>query len=560
MTSKGVTRLFGNIGSVLPLLLIFFTAAGSAYACPEHRSKAAYRTKAINTRTVSHMAPVVINYGGRCADNINGARRVKHVSMMGDGYFEGGARYVAVRNRAPRTRYVAVRDIDYVEPAPRYVVVRNVAPRTRQVVVRDIDIDDAPRYVAVRRQPVYVEPEPRYVAVRNLAPRARYIAASDLDYDDIDPVPQAVSVNNIDTDLDVEIPTRRHVVVRTDDLAGTEEVIYSSPGDEIADIAPPIENIATTDAALAPVAYTGGTSIYDDLDVDDQAVLSDSGVTYVAAGDMEETCLPDAVIDTSPELVTIRAVSDASIDDIVKDAHSRGTDVTHVYDDDGHSIRYRPFVNDGNIVATETAYVMADDVDTDMVSYVPISDVDDVDATEISYLPVEMVSDVPVIDSDVSTVTYTSNDSIVTFDATELDDDMISYVPISDVDDVAATDITYLPVESVSDVPIIDGDVRKVTYVTNDSVVTLDATELDDSEVCACPTTVSMLDGEPVQFTDSSAILADDGDDFAVASMNNGDAVMATTGFEDMLSETDNDALDDADLEVDSDEIETVVE
>jgi hypothetical protein len=124
MASKGVTRIFGNIGFVLPLLLIFFTAAGSAYACPEHRSKAAYRTKAINTRTVSYMAPVVITYGGRCADNIYGTRRVKHVSMMGDGYFEGGARYVAVRNNAPRTRYVTLRDIDYDDVAPRYVAVR----------------------------------------------------------------------------------------------------------------------------------------------------------------------------------------------------------------------------------------------------------------------------------------------------------------------------------------------------------------------------------------------------------------------------------------------------
>src|SRR4030095_4094453 len=106
MASKGVTRILGNIGFVLPLLLIFFTAAGSAYACPEHTTRAAYRTKAINTRTVSYMTPVVINYGGRCAGNISGTRRVKHVSMMGDGYFEGGARYVAVRNNAPRAQYV----------------------------------------------------------------------------------------------------------------------------------------------------------------------------------------------------------------------------------------------------------------------------------------------------------------------------------------------------------------------------------------------------------------------------------------------------------------------
>ena len=557
MSSKDVTKIFGNIGSVLPLLLIFFTAAGSAYACPEHRSKAAHRTKAINTRTVSYMTPVVITYGGRCADNISGTRRVKHVSMMGDGYFEGGARYVAVRNKAPRTRYVTVRDIDYddaapryvavrrqpvyVEAAPRYVAVRNLAPRTRQVVVRDIDYDDTPRYTAVRRQPVYVEPEARYVAVRNVAPRATYVAASDLDYDDVEPVSSAVSVRSIDTDLDVEIPTRRHVVVKTDELAGTEEVIYSSPGDDIADITPPIENIVATDAAFASNAFTG---VYDDFDVDDQAVLSDSGVTYVAADDMN-ACLPSAVIDTSPELVTTRAVSYAPVEDIFNDVHQLGTDVTHVYDDDGHSIRYRPFVNDEDLVASNTTYVMADDVeepcacDNDVgagtVSYVPINDVDDVDATDVIYLPVESVSDVPVVDSDVEMVTYVSNDSVVKFDAMDIP-----------------------PVDSASYVPVDDSDLSTVTYTSNDSVVRFDTTAID-AEACTCPTTVSTLRREPVDFADSSAILADDSDRFAVAGLDNGYEDMAMTGYEDTLNETDS-YSDDPYLAGDSDEIELIAE
>jgi len=553
MASKGVTRIFGKIGFFLPLLLIFFTAAGSAYACPEHRSKAAYRTKAINTRTVSYMTPVVITYGGRCADNINGTRRVKHVSMMGDGYFEGGARYVAVRNKAPRTRYVAVRDVDYDDVTPRYVVVRNVAPRTRQVVVRDIDYDDvAPRYVAVRRQPVYVDQEPGYVAVRNLAPRVRYASANDLDYNDIEPV-SADSVNSIDTDLDVEIARPKHVVVRTDNLAGTEEVLYSSPSfdDDTAYVTPPIENIDTTDVAYTPAAYTSGNGAYDDFDVGDEAVLPDTGVTYAAVDDMDETCLPEAVVDTSPDLVTIRAVSDASIDDLVNGTRIVGTDVTHVYDDDGHSIRYRPLVHDEDVIATNAAYVMADDVNTDMVSYVPISDVDDVDAADIEYLPVESSSDVPV--DDPSTVTYESDYSVVRFGTTDIDADMVS-----DVDDVDATDIDYLPAKSASYVTVDDTDPSTVTYESDYSVVRFGTTDIG-ADMCSCPATVSTLDGEPMQFTDSSAILADDADDYAVAGLKNED--IAITDDEDMASETDDSAvLTDPYLEGDSDEVDDMVE
>jgi len=588
MASKGVTRIFGKIG-FLPLLLIFFTAAGSAYACPEHRSKAGYRTKAINTRTVSYMTPVVITYGGRCADNIYGTRRVKHVSMMGDGYFEGGARYVAVRNRAPRTRYVALRDIDYDDVAPRYVV---------------------------RRQPVYVEPAPRYVAVRNLTPRVRYVAASDIDYEDVAPVPRAVSVRSVDTDYDVEVARPKHVVVKADSLAGTEEVLYSSLSfEDTAYVAPPIENIDTTDVAYTPAAYTSGNGVNDDFDVGEETVLPESGATYVAAGDMEDADLPRAVVHRSPELVTIRAVNDASIADLINDAHKKGTDVTHVYDDDGHSIRYRPFVDDEDVVATNTAYVMADDIDSDddvsagTVSYVPISDVDDVDATDVSYLPaesasyvpaddcdpstvtyesdysvvkfgttdlgadmvsydvddvdatdanslpVESASYVPVDDSDLSTVTYDSDYSVVKFDTTDLGAEMVSYVPISDVDDVDTADVSYLPTGSASYL-IDDADLGTVTHVSNDSVVKFETTDLDE----ASPTLVSTLDGEPVEFTDSSAILADDIDDDTVSSLGEEYEDMAT-GDEDMVSEMDASAvLTDPYLESNSDEIEHIVE
>ena len=136
MASKDVTSVFGSTRFVLPLILIFFIGAGSAIACPKHKSTAAHRTKSLNTRTVSYLTPAVITYGGRCADTRFGTRRVKHVSVRDNGYYEGGTRYVAVRRSVPRTRYVAVRDdVDYVPTR-----------RVRYVVRDDDDYDYAPRY------------------------------------------------------------------------------------------------------------------------------------------------------------------------------------------------------------------------------------------------------------------------------------------------------------------------------------------------------------------------------------------------------------------------------
>ena len=92
MASNDVTRVFGSIRFVLPLILIFFIGAGSAYACPKHTGKAAHRSKSISTRNVSYMTPTVITYGGqRCSDNRYGTRRVKYVSVRDTDYNEGGA-------------------------------------------------------------------------------------------------------------------------------------------------------------------------------------------------------------------------------------------------------------------------------------------------------------------------------------------------------------------------------------------------------------------------------------------------------------------------------------
>ena len=95
--------------------------------------------------------------------------------------------------------------------------------------------------------------------------------------------------------------------------------------------------------------------------------------------------------------------------------------------------------------------------------------------------------------------------------------------------------------------------------MSKDSVAKFDRTNID-ADAYECPTTVSALDGEPVQFTDSSAIFADDADEGAVAILDNED--IATAGYENTLNETNayTYASPDPYLESDSDEIEHMVE
>ena len=160
MLSKDGTSIIGKIGFLLPLLI--FLIAADAAACPEHRSGAAVRTKAVKIRNGGSMQTTVIAYRAPatyrlCGNTLRDTRNVAYVRSGGYRTVDS-ARYVAVRRRVPMyiqdsgTRYVAVRS---VQRSPRYIAVRNV--------------DRAPRYVAVRRSaPVYVDDDSdvRYVSAR----------------------------------------------------------------------------------------------------------------------------------------------------------------------------------------------------------------------------------------------------------------------------------------------------------------------------------------------------------------------------------------------------------
>lgn len=468
MEFRYAARRIGSVGLLIPLFLIFIIAADSAYACPGNKTKAGYRIKSTNTRTVSHMAPIVISYGGpaRCVNNVYGTRQAKYIAVRGN-----GKKFVAVRNgngfnKVRRTRYIALRDANF-DDAPRYVAVRRnpvfvdddgtryiavrkQAPRIRYVAVREIDTDyDAPRYVAVRRVPAvryvavndddgfYNEGRAKYVAVRNI----RNACACDV---------------SLRSGLDeVETPSKRHVVIKTDDLAGTQEVVFDSRGsdntlgldtdstdnaavlqDASYDDAPVLQTsdadtemlsdngdkYVDSDATYSDANYVTAAGdmksyapvVYDD-DVDDQALLEGDGATYVAAGNIENACLMPV---TSPETVSYVPAEYVDNDSVMEgEATHIATEVA------APTIEYVPVVGDNSLDA-ETTYVAAGnigddclrtcgDVDADTVSYVPVEDVEDMNDVEtVSYVPVDSVDNVdaePVYVADNSSVLVEEN-------------------------------------------------------------------------------------------------------------------------------------------------------
>jgi len=449
MQLKDATRSFGSVGSLLALVLILIAA--DAIQAQRNRTIVVYRTRTINTRPISYMAPTVIMYRSPASyrsygdDSMYYTRGVRYVSPRSSYYDDRTPGYVVARNGGSyypvsRRSYIAVRNVDY-DDAPRYAAVRrypgdadtgtryvvvrnyqpraryvavvnNYVPRTRYVAVRNIDYDDdydvAPSYIAVRSHPVY-DSGPRYVRVR--------------DTDDYDEAPtRYVAVRNVDngcacavSSLDqVETVAPRHVVVKTDYIAGTQEIITPSPSyDDTAYVAQPLDTagspgyVTYSDAAYtssdddgyipaSDVEYprtvntrtVGYVPVSDNYDTDDQAILDDGGTTYVAADDVENAYLSPVAYRASPAVVSARAVSYVPAEDVDDVAFQEG----------------------------DTTYISADNA-ASMASYVPVADElnnscscgDALGAEAISYQPVTFV---PVDDMNVEAVSYVPADSV----------------------------------------------------------------------------------------------------------------------------------------------------
>jgi hypothetical protein len=294
-------------------------------------------------------------------------RQPRYVAVRNVAY-DYEPRYVAVRTRYPvyhlsGNRYAEIRSgyrsgngivryIDVDEDEPRYAVVTRVRPRTKYVAVRNIDMDDFD--------------EPGYVAVRRVVPRTSYVAVRKIDSG----CTRAVALRGCLGDD--ETTSTRRVVLRDDDDSyslRTKHVLLEDEDDNayVLDDDGDDEYVAVADETrayieFAPAAYSnrrGATyiaaddfstpcarrvavrtcrpdavssrtiayEVYDD-DPDDQAYLHNDDVTYVAADDMEDACLPGRV-GTSTRFVTTRAVNYVPAEYVVEEASPLRSEATY---------------------------------------------------------------------------------------------------------------------------------------------------------------------------------------------------------------------------------------
>ena len=517
MQMKDATRFFGRVGLFIPLTLIFLTAADSALACPGHKTKAAYRTRAITTRTVSHIPTTVISYRApasyrRCGANLYDTRGAKYVAVRHNG---SSAKFVAVRNVAPRTRYIAVREYT---PRARFVAVRNI----------DFDVDDL-HYVKVRRDDGgtryaavrsgyrkgngivgYVDAEPRYVAVQRVVPRTRYVAVRHIDIDEderryiavrrVAPRARYVAVRNIDTGCtravalrrcldEVETTSVRRVVLRDDDDVTVKHVVLRDDIDEEAIIENEIDDdddeyIAVSSEAPARVEYTNAT--YSKLNNNDRI--------YIAANDFDSPCARTVAVRTCrPEALSARTISyEVSDDDDWDDqAFLHEDDATYVaaVDMEDACLSRQVVYTSPQVVTTRAArYIPARLVaeDSRILDNEPTSFVTE-DASLLVSEPASFTAE-QLVTSQPRWVALDEDETFNDLDPTWVAEveaisgpDTVSYVPGGDVE-VMGTAVSWVPVDDVE-----QSEIQAVSYVPVDDIEdtemeTITAVPVDDIE------------------------------------------------------------------------------
>jgi len=457
-------------------------------------------------------------------------RGAKYVSTRGS-----GTRYVAVRandisrdfdrkryrtvynvdyrpvRREVRTRYIAVRNIDDDDDDIEYVAVRRVAPRVRYVAVRNVEIDDDDvRYVKLRRSPAV-----RHVAVRtNDSGCARAVALrSCLDEVETTSVKRVVLRNDDDDDDDRDYSK---LVALKDDDDDKEYVLTRDDDDDeyitVANNSPTYveyRSAAYSDSSYhAPAAMSTRTITYSPVteedDIDDQALLHDDSATYVAVADMDDACLTRSSASYVPAAYVESADSDMD------------GEVTHIVtENSAPRMRYVALDEDRVFDDPDPTYV-ADDVETETVSYTPV---EAIDAEPVSYVPVEEV------EMDTDSVSYGPVEAI--------DAEPVSYVPVEEVD-VDTDSVSYVPVETVeaetvSYVPVQDVDVEHetVSYVP---VETVNANYVADD---ACPIAVSSVAARPIYVADTSTVLVEEADADLVAEFSGTRRIAAGFGYRD---------------------------
>ena len=552
MQSKDAARIFGRIGFFLPLFLIFLISADAAFACPQHTSKAAYRTRTITTRTASTMAPVVISYRApatyrRCGDNLIDTRGARYVAARGDRY-RRDAGYVAVRNgrdngyyTTSQKRYIAVRDVAryetpryvavrrapaYVDSGIRYVAVRRAEPRVRYVALREFqndgyndeihyvkmsrhrDYDSGTRYVAVRGGNAYYEaPRTRYVAVRNNinAGCARTVALQGC----LDQV-ETMSARGVVIRDDGYSNRTKYVAVRDevdyrdhedfDESDGDSDVTVSGEIDDDAEyFVQPTRNVRT-------MSYVGhdGSDRYDG-----------NGGVYLTSNEMGNPCMRQVAPRTCPETYNTRTISYAPVS---------------YYDDD---IDDQAFLDGGG-----ATYVAAGDIEDACLSTVGVREVPEVvSMREVSYVPVNYADDHAFDRGSEAAYIETENAAhAMRYAAGEDDEDYVveadevgyvkpenDYIPVDD--NAGAQAVSYVPVDDFEYV-----GAEPVSYVPAESAYEVDATYIAEAD---CPELISSVDAEPVYVADASAVLVEEGDAELVAGLHGTQQIAESYGFRD---------------------------
>ena len=520
MHFKDAARSFGRVGVLLPLILIFLTAADSAFACPGHTSKVSFRTKSINTRTASYMPATVITYRApasykRCGANVYDTRGARYVAVRSNAYHNGSsAKYVAVRNdsgynkvrrarytalqdvdldsvryvalhnrAADRTRYIAVRSgyrrgngiVGYLDvDGPRHVAVQRVVPRTRYVAVRDIDDYDGPRYVAVRR----VAPRAKYVAVRNIDSGCTRAVALRSCLDDV----ETTSVGRVVLRNDVGYSTRtKHVVLEDEDDDDAYAIRHEIDDDDD-------EYIAVADHTPRHVEYTHA------------AYSNGNGATYIAANDFDNTCVRNVAVRTCrPDAVSTRTlayeVSDDDLDDQVfvhdddaiyvaatdmEDAclprRVVGTSTRFVVTNAVESVPAVYVAEDASPLGSQAAYVetRTDNTAVPWPRYVALNEdrvFDDLDPTWVAEVEDTCLQSGTHCNLAEKVAAGTVN-FVPVNDVENLDTETVGYAPVEAID---AEEVSYVPadhtaVETVSYTPAANMDTRTLSYLPVDDV------------------------------------------------------------------------------------------
>jgi len=262
----------------------------------------------------------------------------------------------------------------------------------------------------------------------------------------------------------------RHVVLRTDDLAGTQEVVYPDHDQNYENVAyvaqPSSKYVAYEDAGFAehrgltvvPEGYADtANDVYirlnDNSENNDQAILDTGGVTYVASNGVADACLSPVAHRASPVILSRRAVSYAPVEDVDYDNTFRGSPTVYVVADNSASeTNYVPVVN------TDTGYSLANDVNNSCSCTVALDNFDsDTGSQNISYYPVSRARGI--------------NAGTVGYEPVRTE----TYVPASD-------SVDYEPVAGTSDTSACECPVSENIVTAPDRVTTTYAGTVDNTE------------------------------------------------------------------------------